>query len=383
MNRQVQQLYDNLIQLVANDEAFFYKDFPGRASTMRIFNYRLASYEQFLQPGALECRGIMFAVDPNTEQMKYIVSRPPEKFFNYRENPFTMDVDFSNPMQIMQKVDGSLISTYLDDGELSVKTKGSTQSTQAIAAKELLERGMDQDAWYCLARELFQLEVEGYTVNMEYVSPDNRIVIGYQNEDLVILNIRNRETGEYLPKNQVPAAFEYVHAHWVDELPVDEIPDVEDFIHRVPNMNGFEGYVVQLNNGQHVKVKTEWYLTQHRAKDSIDSPRRLFEAVLEESTDDLRALVYDDPVAIQKINDMEHKVDHIYNHVVDQVERFYEANKDLTQKEYAIKGKQELDSRVFGLAMNKFNGKTVDYKEFLRRNYKNFGISDKEPEEEE
>lgn len=378
----VTELYNNLMQLVDNDEAFFYKDFPGRTYTMRIFNYRLASYQQFLEPGALECRGIMFSVDPNTGEMVDIVSRPMEKFFNIHENPFTMDVDFANPMQIMQKIDGSLISTYLDGGLLNLKTKGSTESDQAIAAMNFLTNGLDMNA-PSLAKDLFMLEMDGYTVNLEYVAPDNRIVIGYENEDLVVLNVRNRVTGEYLPKEQVPQEYQHVHAHWVDRLDVSELPDVEDFILRVPNMTGFEGYVVQLNNGQHVKIKTEWYLTQHRAKDSINSPRRLFEAVLEESTDDLRSLVYDDPVALQMIEEMELKVDNIYNHVVDTVERFYEANKHLERKEYAIKGQQELDSRVFGLAMNKFVGKTVDYKDFLRRNYKKYGISDKESDGDE
>ncbi|UQJ95715.1 RNA ligase 1 and tail fiber attachment catalyst [Klebsiella phage CPRSB] len=33
---------------------------------VRIFNYRMASYTDWLKPGALECRGIMFEMDGDT-----------------------------------------------------------------------------------------------------------------------------------------------------------------------------------------------------------------------------------------------------------------------------------------------------------------------------
>ena len=62
-------------------------------------------------------------------------------------------------------------------------------------------------------------------------------------------------------------------------------------------MQNIEGYVIRLASGQRVKIKTAWYLALHHTKDSINSPRRLFEAVLEEATDDMRSLFYDDKLA--------------------------------------------------------------------------------------
>jgi len=90
MNERQQELYDNLMMLCNGDETFFYSDKvlkPGNYAEghFRIFNYRLASYQQWLQPDALECRGVMFLMDTTFSKPVALVSWPFEKFFNFRE----------------------------------------------------------------------------------------------------------------------------------------------------------------------------------------------------------------------------------------------------------------------------------------------------------
>jgi hypothetical protein len=121
-------------------------------------------------------------------------------------------------------------------------------------------------------------------------------------------------------------------------------------------------------------------MSLHHTKDSINNPRRLFEAVLDEGVDDLRAMFFEDKLAIKLIDEMTEKVDKIYNHMVALVEKFYEDNKSLERKDYAIKGQAELDRLYFGLAMTKYLQKPVDYKGFLKSKYKEFGIRDEEPQ---
>ena len=191
------------------------------------------------------------------------------------------------------------------------------------------------------------------------------------------MNVRNNRTGEYIDYYDIASRedeFYEIEERWVDKL---DIKDHVKFVSEIPDMEGVEGYVVRLvSTGQRVKIKTEWYLVQHRAKDSINSPRRLFEACIEEATDDLRSLFHDDPVVIQLITQMEVFAEGIYNHTVDSVEKFYAANKDQERKEYAIAGQQQLDKKIFGLAMSMYLGKDVDYKAFLRKHYKSFGVAD-------
>ena len=77
-------LFDQLMKLCNESECFYFIDQKTVMQTnVRIFNYRMASYSDWLKPGALECRGIMFVMDGDTPVK--LASRPMEKFFNYAE----------------------------------------------------------------------------------------------------------------------------------------------------------------------------------------------------------------------------------------------------------------------------------------------------------
>jgi hypothetical protein len=62
--------------------------------------------------------------------------------------------------------------------------------------------------------------------------------------------------------------------------------------------------------------------------------------------------------------------------MVDTVERFYERNKGLERKDYAILGQKELESIHFGLAMNKYIGRPVEYKDAMVKNRISYGVKD-------
>lgn len=60
-----QTLFSKLTKLVEKNSAFYSKDIiseVNKTSVYRIFSYRLASYTDFTEDGALECRGIMFDI---------------------------------------------------------------------------------------------------------------------------------------------------------------------------------------------------------------------------------------------------------------------------------------------------------------------------------
>lgn len=400
MNTYQTDLYNKLMHLVETNEAFYYVDqniIDGLAestkSVYRIFLYRLASYTDFQLPGALECRGITFEIteEGDNAQPIRLAAMPMEKFFNLYENPFTTNLDLSGIESVMLKADGSLISSLLHNNRVWLKSKGSLWSDQATAANAWLYQHEK------FLHEVHVLATHGYTVNFEWTAPDNRIVIGYQEPRLTVLNIRNNVDGSYVRyPERVSEDFVEIHKHWIS---LEHPTNINEFVNQIPSMQGIEGYVVCISSGnnhakiqyedgsccvpiQHVKIKTEWYLTQHRAKDSIDSPRRLYEAVLEESTDDLKSLFHDNPYVISKIEEMELKVDALYNHLVATVENFYNANKHLDRKDYAILGQEKLTRREFGLAMSKYTGKEVNYKEFMKKSWKDFGIKDIEKVEE-
>ena len=370
-----EKLWNDLMTLVRTNEAFYYVDQKIGYKTYRIFSYRLASYTDFLQPNALECRGHMFEVscEGDDAQPLRMASWVLPKFFNKDENPFTMDLNYNNPKQVMLKMDGSLISTFMHNNKVRLKSKTSLSSDQAVAAQKFL----DSNEMYRLRFDIDVLVRSNFTVIMEWTTPDNRIVIGYEKPNLTVLAVRHNGTGGFAYKEGFSKSTA-LQEHWVETF---DIADMNEFVASIPTMQGIEGYVLQLANSQFVKIKTLAYLSLHHAKDSINSPRRLYETVLDEASDDLRSLFAEDPLAIKQIGEMEQRVEKIYNHLVNVVETYYKDNKDLDRKSYAVKGQQELTGLQFKLAMDKYLGRDVSYKEFMKKRWKEFGIKEEVKEE--
>ena len=372
MNLFQEILYSDLMTLIENNEAFYFKDFEKDGAEFRIFNYRLASYGDFCLPNALECRGHMFLMKDG--QPIRLASLPMSKFFNIYENPFTENLDLDTVTDIMVKEDGSLISTYYNHSSYSsnhslhFKTKGSLTSDQVLAVEAYFQN-VDEDG-KLFYNELDILTCDGHTVNMEWTSPNNRIVLGYEREALVVLNVRDNDTGEYISKSTLETyGYQSIISHWVKSVLSGE--NIGTFVKEIPSMENIEGYVLRLSSGQHIKVKTDWYLVRHRTKDSINHPRNLFAAIISEAVDDIRSLFHNDPISIKIINDMVALVEPKYNHLIKTVETFYEANKTQTRKDYAIKA-QGLQDGLMGLYMNLYIGRENDYKDFAIKNYKMF-----------
>lgn len=357
------QLFTDLMALSAN-EAFYYVDQEGvDGAEYRIFLYRLASYTDFLLPGALESRGIMYRNDPVKGWV--LVSRPMQKFFNWNENPFTMDVDLTKIEYAMVKEDGSLISTYIGaDGILRLKTKGSLHSEQAIAATKWIYNGTPFSV--DLLERVQKAEELGYTVNMEWTSPLNRIVVAYSTERLIVLNARDRETGNYMAREDVERFFG-PHAVEISNL----------MVHDVAKALGTEGIVAFFGDAadpQFMKVKAEAYLKLHRLKDGVNQPNALFEAVVGDVVDDLRSSFVDDPAVQLMIDTMQKMVSEAYNHFEHAVTMCFMKYKNLDRKDFAIAARAELQHAVpfdagaaFNVAMNKYIGRDDRIKEMFTR----------------
>lgn len=366
MNEYQLRLYDNLFTLVQTNEAFFFQDNILDGITYRIYNYRLSSYSDFLLPDALECRGIMFEMGQDGCPVR-LAALPMSKFFNLHENPMTMDLDLSEVESISNKADGSLISTYLHNDKLYLKSKGAIASTQAVDAMNWLDLPEQQ----YLKNTLLTLALTDFTVNLEWTSPNNRIVLGYLKPSLVVLNIRSIINGSY------SVEYPTILNDYMDP-PIDlKGMSYTDFINAIPDMqDDIEGFVVKVKSGLWFKVKTKKYMALHHCKDSINNPRRLFEVIVNEGIDDIRSMFYTDQLLMRQIDDMQIVVDGIFNHMVKTVEDFYNLNKHLDRKDYAVKGQTDVTPLYFGLVMNMYLGKNTNYKEFVIKNYKQFGIGD-------
>lgn len=339
-----QQLFDNLNVLVKEHQPVFCsKDVSFENTLYRIFDYNLANYQSFLLPSSLESRGIMFEVDSEGNMIE-LVSLPMQKFFNYKENPYTEGLEKEFMSVVMDKQDGSLMSSYLRNGNVYLKSKGALFSEQAISANKVLEK------LPLLKQAILEFELQGYTVNLEYTAPDNQIVLKYDSANLSVLNARSRKTGEYVD-------FELIKSNFPVENTVDFITQyshltLEDFSKIVYDMRDIEGFVLQTKSGQWVKLKTNWYCERHNSVNKF-SPyfkkgrRELIMAVFEQRTDDVRQLLIDNDFMLDVISKVE-------QFVVDYLEEIEKETKEFAAKYSDLKGHE-----LFKMAQKQFSNNPI------------------------
>lgn len=220
-----------------------------------------------------ECRGLIFFPDGK------LMSRPFHKFFNVgeREETLVHNLDLTLPHVIMEKMDGSMIRPIRVNGEIRLATKMGVTDT-SIAAERLLSED--------LLRKLEIMMVAGLTPLFEFIAPDNRIVIEYDREELVLLAVRDNRNGRYLPVSDTTG--------WANALGVTMVPmygsvdgSFADYIARQRGREGREGDIVRFANGHMLKIKNDWYVRIHKVKDKIRTDRHILALVLEGEIDDI------------------------------------------------------------------------------------------------
>lgn len=344
---------DELTKLVDDQEknVFIYKDVPHPegGDSYRIFNYRLASFSDFRRdPRLLWCRGTMFNIRTGE-----LVSRPMPKFFNLHEwvNNST-SLPEHDWWESYEKFDGSLVSTYVhSDGQVYLKSKYSLESSQAVQSTALLNeiRPDIKDS------DLIKFHLCSTTLNYEFVSPDNLVVVPYGQPDLRLLNHIDNDSG--IITQNGPCM--YLKGADVDTFAEDVYND-DETLH--------EGYVVVAGQTM-FKLKTNRYLAAHRIKDDISSTKRMVELVVNGNADDIMINedLKADPDFFQRLLDKLEHIKDTLNLEVSLAEIFYEANKGLDRKDYAVKLKSTKDVN-FTLAINKYLGRDMDLFKFAMNN---------------
>lgn len=347
----IKSLFDNLMNLCSDDSnTFFFVDTTSSMqSKLRIFSYYIASYSEWLKPDALECRGIMFELDDNNNPIR-IAARPPKKFFNLFENPFTGDDIKDDQVGLaFKKEDGSLISSFIDKGELFLKSKCSLFSQQVLDAQKWLYDERRKPLLECLK----WYAENGITINMEWVSPDNRVVLTYDEPRLIILNARHNITGEYIDLEDL-VKDQTINQYMVDNHPFETI---NELIKEVQELKDQEGYVVYNSKGAEpvFKIKCPWYVHLHSVKSSVSSDKNLWEAVAEGVSDDIKALFETDKASLDRIAKFESIYKKQFSFVYKTAIDIYNKLRGNSRKDYAIESQSILNEigypQLFNIVM--------------------------------
>lgn len=194
-------------------------------------------------------RGLVFEVATGK-----LVARAYDKFYNLHEpevggiTGLPVGIGFDS----LEKADGSMISSFIYDGEVWYMTRGSFYSDQAKWANN----------WGSLHLNTEHIPVRS-TLIYEAIYPENRIVVDYGDiNELRLTGVRMLETGEFLSFDEMQIVAKHLGCNTIKRYPYTTVDEVIDAVKEF-TMNE-EGIVLRYYNGFMVKIKGEEYCKVHR-----------------------------------------------------------------------------------------------------------------------
>jgi RNA ligase len=230
---------------------------------LTVLNYTAkAQYERMWDGVTMRCRGLV------VDNRGKIVANCMPKFFNYGE-PAAENIKLDGPVEVTDKLDGSMGEIAFYQGELIVATRGSFESDQAKFAYNHI---VNNPEYYHSFKVLCG---DSVTAIVEIIYPENRIVLDYgEVRDVVLIGA--------IANNQLSNGRQL----WI---PADQIyswpgPKVEKFSAntfedalRIPPRTNKEGVVVYFKKtGDRLKIKQEDYIIAHRFISNL-TPKNIWE----------------------------------------------------------------------------------------------------------
>jgi RNA ligase len=257
---------------------------------LRIYNYtQNAQHERVWNPVTNLCRGLI------VDDQDVVISRAFNKFHNLGTEYVSETLLENLPKElpsITKKLDGSLgIYWEYDSVKVSnpagqtirgIATRGSFISEQAQWATVHAHRNLNMKYWEW---------PEDYTPLFEIVFKQNRIVVEYNWEDIVLLALVNIETGEELPRHLMEDWGNANGTKIVSKSFYNQLKDIT--ILNIPNE---EGYVLTWDNPGKpplkVKVKFEDYVKLHRIVTGMN-PKTIWEMLSSGQEEEIKKLLSD------------------------------------------------------------------------------------------
>ena len=322
--------YDEAVAICQRNPAFYETKHKVHGYDVSVFNYRLATYDDFRSENAFEMRGLTFVFNSDGTLYKRFLGL--HKFFNVNETEITQahDIKDYEVINVSEKLDGSLITFIeLPNGEIVPKTKNAFDGGPVAYIGELVD-----DRLISFIREQFE---RGHCIFFEYTSPLNRIVIKYPVSSLSVIKIRDERTGEYLFDESVPEWLKMTKNETFEFTSLDGL--MKDY----ETLENKEGSVITFRkpDGEQllVKVKTADYFAKHHLMtEFIYQENVLVGMILNETIDDVLSLI-DDEETRERINGLIKTVQVKFREEVERAQKFVEIYKmgpEISQKEFYL-----------------------------------------------
>ena len=202
---------------------------------------------------ARQCRGLILRKDTWD-----VLAYPFDRFFNHGQCQCD-DIDWTTA-EVQEKLDGTLVILYYDDGRWHAATRKSpeaaTVSQAGITYREMADRTLQVAGWTSL-EHFMKSKPTGYTYMFELTAPENQVVCQYREARMWFLGMRDMHTFKetsppiYLDAAMMPAKY--------DATDVDAVLRLVDS--RDPLRH--EGVVVVDAAFRRMKIKSDAYVALH------------------------------------------------------------------------------------------------------------------------
>ena len=230
-----------------------------------------------------ECRGLIFDTVNGD-----LIRRSFAKFFNYGEKHDVTALDLTKPHSVVEKLDGSMITPLpMPDGTIRWASKMGITSVSMQA--ETFIASHPEMKYEQMARDSIAM---GVTPIFEWCSRQQRIVVDYANDQLVLLAVRFNEMGDYASRSILETANRDYNVPVVQQFS-SQVDDLDAFVAKIRAQEQDEGAIILWEDGTMVKIKADAYVTLHRAKSMIGRERDVVLLILTDKIDDLIPLLDD------------------------------------------------------------------------------------------
>ena len=349
--------YEQALELCSGEDAPFYESkMVVDGFNVSVFNYRLAQYKDFANPipdkpelKGYEMRGLTFVFNEDGSLFnRYVLL---EKFFNLNQVPDSLYSVVKNYKIkfVNNKEDGSIASFIkLPNGKIIGKSKMGFDNDQADGINRVYKTNKE-------VKSLVDWSLDNNIVPVfEYVAPNNRIVLRYPSEELILLRLRDNVTGKHIDIRD--------HLDKVGSIRVspfeDEIKDLDQLIELTATQVDKEGSIVtcedEMGRDFFFKIKTPWYMSLHGLlTDDLYREHIIIGYILDDKIDDILGQIPEDEkeahIRINKIIDIVKKS---ISDKVSEIEKDYRqyVSMNISKKDYAINYRK--NNPNFGFVMN-------------------------------
>lgn len=289
-----------------------------------------------------ESRGIILEIVGNNVKL---LCHSFDKFFNYGEpqGAKTLELFDFNHCTWQEKRDGSLLRIWYYKDKWRISTSGTIDANKATidipSCKYKSFGDMFRSIFTTYDEDLDVLDYT-YTYSFEMTSPDNKIVVDYEDSELTLIGIRdnqlNKELDPYIanPFTNIKCANRFKFSNLANAL------------ENINSKHNFEGLVLCDDNYRRVKIKTDEYLALAKITDETSSDRGILRLILEDKVDDVQT----------RLPQVRKRVDKIQSFIRDEIENIF----TLYQQIDFTKDRKDIAFQLKGNPYSKFVFKRLD-----------------------